>query len=96
MQGIKQLTKLISETCPGIIREQELKMLTGRKIAIDASMAIYQFLVWAQTPSVARCPWPLLPPLPPIRACVHGGCLVNPVAMPRWRFDQRGTVRAPL
>lgn len=45
LQGIKQLTKLISETCPGIIREQELKMLTGRKIAIDASMAIYQFLV---------------------------------------------------
>ena len=43
--GIKQLTKLISETCPGIIREQELKQLTGRKIAIDASMAIYQFLV---------------------------------------------------
>ncbi len=43
--GIKQLTKLIQETAPGIVRECELKELTGRRVAIDASMAIYQFLV---------------------------------------------------
>lgn len=43
--GIKSLTKLISEVAPGIIRESELKELTGRRVAIDASMAIYQFLV---------------------------------------------------
>jgi hypothetical protein len=45
--GIKNLTKLISEMAPGIIREGELKEFTGRRIAIDASMAIYQFLVMA-------------------------------------------------
>lgn len=43
--GIKQLTKLIQELAPGAVRECELKELTGRRIAIDASMAIYQFLV---------------------------------------------------
>lgn len=37
--------KLLSDECPGAIREQELKNLTGRKVAIDASMVMYQFLV---------------------------------------------------
>jgi flap endonuclease-1 len=53
--GIKQLTKLISELCPGCIREQELKQLTGRKIAIDASMAIYQFLVRVSASQYVQC-----------------------------------------
>ena len=43
--GIKQLTKLIQECAPGVVRECEMKELTGRRIAIDASMAIYQYLV---------------------------------------------------
>jgi flap endonuclease-1 len=43
--GIHGLMKLLSDECPGAIREQELNNLTGRKIAIDASMAMYQFLV---------------------------------------------------
>ena len=43
--GIHGLMKLINEEAPGAIKEQELENLTGRKIAIDASMALYQFLV---------------------------------------------------
>lgn len=43
--GIKNLTKLIADLAPEAIKEQALAELTGRKVAIDASMAIYQFLV---------------------------------------------------
>jgi flap endonuclease-1 len=43
--GIKQLTKLIQEFAPAACKEQGLGDYNGRKIAIDASMAIYQFLV---------------------------------------------------
>merc|ERR1712032_993949 len=45
MGGIKGLAKLLSDEAPDCIREVELKSLHGRKIAIDASMAIYQFLI---------------------------------------------------
>ena len=45
VQGIKGLTKLITDLAPGAITEKELKNYLGRKVAIDASMAIYQFLV---------------------------------------------------
>lgn len=41
--------KLLSDECPGAIREQELSNLTGRRIAIDASMAMYQFLIAVRT-----------------------------------------------
>eukprot|EP00531_Pseudo-nitzschia_arenysensis_P010564 CAMPEP_0116138666 /NCGR_PEP_ID=MMETSP0329-20121206/12900_1 /TAXON_ID=697910 /ORGANISM="Pseudo-nitzschia arenysensis, Strain B593" /LENGTH=418 /DNA_ID=CAMNT_0003633657 /DNA_START=113 /DNA_END=1369 /DNA_ORIENTATION=- len=43
--GIKGLAKLLSDEAPDCIREVEFKSLHGRKIAIDASMAIYQFLI---------------------------------------------------
>ncbi|GAB0492685.1 hypothetical protein MMPV_003953 [Pyropia vietnamensis] len=43
--GIKGLTKLLGDHAPGSIKDVELKSLFGRKIAIDASMSIYQFLV---------------------------------------------------
>jgi len=43
--GIHGLMKLLSEEAPGAIKEVEFAGLTGRKVAIDASMAIYQFLV---------------------------------------------------
>jgi len=43
--GIKGLTKLLGDHAPGAIKEVELKSLFGRKVAIDASMSIYQFLV---------------------------------------------------
>lgn len=46
--GIKNLTKIIQEVAPAAIKEITLKELMGRRVAIDASMAIYQFLVrWA-------------------------------------------------
>ncbi len=44
--GIHGLMKLLSEECPEAIKEHDgFAPLTGRKIAIDASMAMYQFLV---------------------------------------------------
>ena len=43
--GIKQLMKLIMEEAPDALKEREMEYLNDRKVAIDASMAIYQFLV---------------------------------------------------
>lgn len=43
--GILGLTKLLSQKAPGCVREDELKNYFGRRIAIDASMTIYQFLI---------------------------------------------------
>ena len=43
--GIKGLTKLIRDNCPGAIKETSLKGYTGMKVCIDASNALYQFMV---------------------------------------------------
>ena len=43
--GILGLMKLLSEEAPAAIKETEFENYTGRKIAIDASMAMYQFLI---------------------------------------------------
>ncbi|XP_014234277.1 flap endonuclease 1 isoform X1 [Trichogramma pretiosum] len=43
--GILGLSKLIADVAPEAIKECELKHLFGRKIAIDASMCLYQFLI---------------------------------------------------
>lgn len=43
--GIKGLTALLSEHAPKAIVEHDIKTLFGRKVAIDASMSIYQFLI---------------------------------------------------
>ena len=43
--GIKGLTKLLHEEAPRCFKEQAIDGLFGRKVAIDASMAIYQFLI---------------------------------------------------
>jgi len=43
--GIKGLTKLLGENADGCMRQQEMKSYFGRKIAIDASMCLYQFLI---------------------------------------------------
>ncbi|KAF7968955.1 hypothetical protein HWV62_28801 [Athelia sp. TMB] len=43
--GIKGLTALLSEHAPKAITEHDIKTLFGRKVAIDASMSIYQFLI---------------------------------------------------
>jgi len=43
--GIKNLTKLIADNTEGAIKEQVLSNYFGRKIAIDASMTLYQFMI---------------------------------------------------
>jgi flap endonuclease-1 len=40
-----QLTRLLGDHAPGCVKEHDLKSYFGRKVAIDASMSIYQFLV---------------------------------------------------
>ncbi|XP_025410898.1 flap endonuclease 1 [Sipha flava] len=43
--GITGLAKLIADIAPNAIKENEIKNHFGRKIAIDASMSLYQFLI---------------------------------------------------
>ncbi|KAF0971964.1 hypothetical protein FDP41_009660 [Naegleria fowleri] len=43
--GIKGLANLILDEAKQAVREDELKNYFGRKVAIDASMAMYQFLI---------------------------------------------------
>lgn len=39
------MSRLIGDIAPNAIKEIDLKSLFGRRIAIDASMCIYQFLI---------------------------------------------------
>lgn len=43
--GIKNLFKVISDNAPSAIKITDFQALSGRKIAIDASMSLYQFLI---------------------------------------------------
>ncbi|ELR03832.1 Elongation of fatty acids protein 2 [Pseudogymnoascus destructans] len=43
--GIKQLFSIIRDEAPQAIKEGEIKNQFGRKVAIDASMSIYSFLI---------------------------------------------------
>eukprot|EP00899_Mesostigma_viride_P005794 jgi/Mesvir1/15215/Mv06445-RA.1 len=43
--GIQGLTKLLADNAPGCMREQKFDSYFGRKVAIDASMHMYQFLM---------------------------------------------------
>ncbi|KAI5696243.1 hypothetical protein M8J76_008859 [Diaphorina citri] len=43
--GILGLAKLVADVAPSSIRESEIKTHFGRKICIDASMSLYQFLI---------------------------------------------------
>mmetsp|Transcript_21042 Transcript_21042/g.41699 ORF Transcript_21042/g.41699 Transcript_21042/m.41699 type:complete len:456 (+) Transcript_21042:54-1421(+) len=43
--GIHGLMSLIQDEAPGALKEQDIKAFTGRKVAIDASMAMYQFII---------------------------------------------------
>ncbi|GAV78013.1 XPG_N domain-containing protein/XPG_I domain-containing protein [Cephalotus follicularis] len=43
--GIKGLTKLLADNAPKAMKEQKFESYFGRKISIDASMSIYQFLI---------------------------------------------------
>ncbi|CAM9002658.1 unnamed protein product [Rhodiola kirilowii] len=43
--GIKGLTKLLADNAPKGMKEMKFESYFGRKIAVDASMSIYQFLI---------------------------------------------------
>nr|C4JDR3.2 RecName: Full=Flap endonuclease 1; Short=FEN-1; AltName: Full=Flap structure-specific endonuclease 1 [Uncinocarpus reesii 1704] len=43
--GIKHLYQIISENAPDAVKSGEIKNQFGRKVAIDASMSIYSFLI---------------------------------------------------
>jgi flap endonuclease-1 len=43
--GISGLSRLIADNAPGAMREAGIETFFGRRVAIDASMCIYQFLV---------------------------------------------------
>jgi flap endonuclease-1 len=43
--GIKDLSKVIGDNSPHSVQQNEMKSYFGRKVAIDASMSIYQFLI---------------------------------------------------
>ncbi|XP_055592556.1 flap endonuclease 1 [Uranotaenia lowii] len=43
--GIKGLSQLIADIAPFAVKEGEIKNFFGRKVAIDASMCLYQFLI---------------------------------------------------
>jgi flap endonuclease-1 len=43
--GIQGLMKVIADHAPGAIKENVIKNFFGRKICIDASMSLYQFLI---------------------------------------------------
>ncbi|USW56037.1 Putative XPG/Rad2 endonuclease, XPG-I domain, PIN-like domain superfamily [Septoria linicola] len=43
--GIKNLYQVIRDNCPDAVKEGEIKTQFGRKVAIDASMSLYSFLV---------------------------------------------------
>ncbi|CAG9860110.1 unnamed protein product [Phyllotreta striolata] len=47
--GILNLSKLLADIAPHALKEHELKTYFGRKVAIDASMCLYQFLIAVRT-----------------------------------------------
>lgn len=42
---LQGLTKLLADNAPGCMKEQKFENYFGRKIAVDASMHIYAFMV---------------------------------------------------
>eukprot|EP00051_Salpingoeca_urceolata_P034543 m.25646 g.25646 ORF g.25646 m.25646 type:complete len:465 (+) comp7948_c0_seq2:229-1623(+) len=47
--GIQGLTKLLGDNAPHSYREGEIKNYFSRKVAVDASMSIYQFMIAVRT-----------------------------------------------
>ena len=43
--GIRDLNKVITERAPKATKESEIKGFLGQKVAVDASMSLYQFLI---------------------------------------------------
>uniref|UniRef100_A0A1B0GI47 Flap endonuclease 1 n=1 Tax=Lutzomyia longipalpis TaxID=7200 RepID=A0A1B0GI47_LUTLO len=50
--GILGLSKLIADLVPTAIKENEIKNYFGRKVAVDASMCLYQFLIAVRSEGV--------------------------------------------
>jgi len=51
---LQGLTKLLADHAPEAMREQKFENYFGRKIAVDASMHIYAFLVRSEKLFVKR------------------------------------------
>ncbi|MCO5553364.1 hypothetical protein L7F22_006885 [Adiantum nelumboides] len=71
--GIKGLTKLLSDNAPSCMSEQKFESYFGRKIAVDASMSIYQFLLLPERPkdhAIDLVPGSSPPNRPPYRIVV--------------------------
>ncbi len=51
--GIHNLTKVIADNAPSAMVEKEIQNYFGRKIAIDASMSLYQFLIAVRPDNVS-------------------------------------------
>ncbi len=47
--GIKGLLKLLQDQAPGSLKTYPFESLFGRKVAVDASMCLYQFLIAVRT-----------------------------------------------
>jgi len=43
--GIQGLTKLIADTAPQALKDEDIKNFFGRTVAVDASMTLYQFII---------------------------------------------------
>jgi flap endonuclease-1 len=43
--GIQGLSKLLNDNAPRCVKDHKMDYFAGRKIAVDASMSIYQFLI---------------------------------------------------
>jgi hypothetical protein len=51
---LQGLSKLIGDNAPAAVKAQKFENFFGRKLAVDASMCMYQFLVRSHNPD-ARC-----------------------------------------
>ncbi len=58
--GIQGLSKLLADEAPACMKEVNLKSLAGRKVAVDASMALYSFLIAIRSRSSAEGPTMML------------------------------------
>ena len=54
---VQGLSKLIGDNAPGAVKTQKFENYFGRKLAIDASMSLYQFLV---RPLTGHKHWPMI------------------------------------
>lgn len=72
------LSRLLGDHAPGSIKEQKFENYFGRKIAVDASMHIYSFLVRVLARQQERGPAQQLILAAPRLVVYPGGCTDNP------------------